>query len=140
LAFSGRIKIAHKAAWLDINIAPQLLISWEMNDDGSYGGKAFNEFEWMAKNEITEEACSTHTTYGHSYGQISGAIYALRACNSGEVYFLPDQNSVYSIDGFGHVYSEENMMQVIESSGPIGCGIAVLDSLLDRQALLRNHL
>ena len=58
-ALSDRIKIARKAAWPDINIAPQVLISCS-GDDGCHGGEAYNAFEWMHKNEITDETCSIY--------------------------------------------------------------------------------
>jgi len=40
-AMSDRIKIARKAAWPDINVAPQVLISCS-GDDGCHGGEAYN--------------------------------------------------------------------------------------------------
>jgi len=39
-ALSDRIKIARDAAWPDINIAPQVLISCDMQDYGCEGGDA----------------------------------------------------------------------------------------------------
>ena len=38
-SLSDRIKIARKAAWPDINISPQAVISCEMGDDGCHGGE-----------------------------------------------------------------------------------------------------
>jgi len=67
-AFSDRIKIARKAAWPDINVAPQVLISCS-GDDGCHGGEAFNAFEWMAKNEISDETCSIYRARGHDNGE-----------------------------------------------------------------------
>jgi len=59
-AFSDRIKIARKAAWPDINISPQVLISCEADSDGCHGGYAKSAFEWMSKNEITDRTCSIY--------------------------------------------------------------------------------
>ena len=66
-AMSDRIKIARKAAWPDINIAPQVLISCS-GDDGCHGGEAYNAFEWMHSNEITDETCSIYRARGHDNG------------------------------------------------------------------------
>lgn len=66
-ALSDRIKITRKAAWPDINIAPQVLISCS-GDDGCHGGEAFNAFQWMSKNEITDETCSVYRARGHDNG------------------------------------------------------------------------
>jgi len=67
-ALSDRIKIVREAAWPDINIAPQVLISCS-GDDGCHGGEAFNAFEWMSTNEITDETCSIYRARGHDNGQ-----------------------------------------------------------------------
>lgn len=67
-ALSDRIKIARKAAWPDVNVAPQVLISCS-GDDGCHGGEAFNAFEWMSKNEISDETCSIYRARGHDNGE-----------------------------------------------------------------------
>ena len=68
-ALSDRIKIARKAAWPDINISPQVLISCETPDQGCHGGEAYNAFAWMADNEITDRTCSIYRARGHDNGQ-----------------------------------------------------------------------
>ena len=59
-SLSDRIKIARNAAWPEINIAEQVLISCEDMDDGCHGGYALNAFIWMSMNEITDETCSIY--------------------------------------------------------------------------------
>ena len=66
-ALSDRIKIARKAAWPDINIAPQVLISCS-GDDGCHGGEAYNAFEWMHDNEAVDETCAIYRARGHDNG------------------------------------------------------------------------
>jgi len=49
-ALSDRIKIARQAAWPDINISPQPLISCLVNpdnDEGCMGGDKKDAFKWM---------------------------------------------------------------------------------------------
>ena len=67
-ALSDRIKIARKAAWPDINIAPQVLISCEMKDDGCHGGEPVYAYEFMYNNEVTDETCSLYQARGHDNG------------------------------------------------------------------------
>mmetsp|Transcript_15522 Transcript_15522/g.19548 ORF Transcript_15522/g.19548 Transcript_15522/m.19548 type:complete len:157 (-) Transcript_15522:700-1170(-) len=67
-SLSDRIKIARSGAWPEINIAPQVLISCEMPDDGCHGGFALNAFKWMAENETTDETCSNYFARGHDNG------------------------------------------------------------------------
>lgn len=59
-ALSDRIKVARNAAWPDINISPQVLISCEQTDDGCHGGNAYNGYKWIHENYITDETCSIY--------------------------------------------------------------------------------
>ena len=89
-AVSDRIKIARKAAWPDINIAPQVIISCETTDQGCHGGEAYNAFEWMSKNEVTDETCSIYRARGLDNGQVCSPMNVCRNCNPGEACFVPD--------------------------------------------------
>lgn len=129
-ALSDRIKIARKAAWPDINIAPQVLISCS-DDDGCHGGEAYNAFEWMSKNEVTDETCSIYRARGHDNGMICAPITMCKNCMPNEPCFVPDEYLVYGTEEYGQVKGEEAMMQEIYQRGPIACGIAVPDALED---------
>merc|ERR1712176_246582 len=128
-AISDRIKIARKAAWPDINISPQVIISCGTTDQGCHGGEAYNAFEWMSKNEVTDRTCSIYRARGLDNGQKCSAMNVCRNCSPGEACVVPDQYLVYGVDEFGEVKGEENMMQEIAQRGPIACGIAVPDAL-----------
>jgi len=127
-ALSDRIKIARKAAWPDINIAPQVLISCS-GDDGCHGGEAYNAFEWMHSNEVTDETCSIYRARGHDNGQECSPMTVCENCMPGAPCFVPDEYKVYGVDEFGKVSGEQKMMQEIYQRGPIACGIAVPDAL-----------
>jgi cathepsin X len=130
-ALSDRIKIARKAAWPDINISPQVIISCEDKDLGCHGGEPYNAYEWMSTNEFTDETCSIYRGRGLDNGEVCSAMNICRNCNPGEACFVPDQYLVYGVDEFGAVTGEENMMQEIYQRGPIACGIAVPQALDD---------
>ena len=57
---SDRIKIARNAAWPDINIAPQVLISCQDTALGCHGGSPLTAFRYMHTHEITDETCSIY--------------------------------------------------------------------------------
>jgi len=130
-SFSDRIKIARKAAWPDINISPQVLISCETDDQGCHGGEAYNAFAYMADNEITDETCSIYMGRGLDNGQPCSAMMKCRNCNPGEACFVPDSYYTYMVEEFGEVIGEENMMEEIYQRGPIACSIAVPQALDD---------
>jgi len=127
-ALSDRIKIARKAAWPDINIAPQVLISCS-GDDGCHGGEAYNAFEWMHDNEASDETCAVYRARGHDNGEKCSPMIKCMNCNPGEPCFVPKKYDIYHTDQYGKVKGEAAMMQEIYQRGPIACGVAVPDSL-----------
>lgn len=126
---SDRIKIMRDAAWPDINIAPQVLISCEQTDFGCHGGDPLTAYEWMSTNEVTDETCTTYRARGWDNGQDCSPMQYCRNCNPGEACFIPDEYYVYHTEEFGNVVGEQDMMQEIHQRGPISCGIAVPESL-----------
>ena len=126
---SDRIKVARQAAWPDINISPQIVISCEDKDLGCHGGENYNAFEWMANNEVTDETCSIYRGRGLDNGEICSAMNKCRNCNPGEACFVPDQYLVYQGDEYGLVSGEQDMMQEIYQRGPIACSISVPEAL-----------
>jgi len=130
-ALSDRIKIARKAAWPDINISPQVLISCEMKDQGCHGGEPVFAYEWMYNNEVTDETCSIYQARGHDNGITCSPITKCRNCDPHEPCFVPDEYKVYKVAEFAHFSGEHEMMQEIYQRGPIACGIAVTDAMED---------
>jgi cathepsin X len=128
-ALSDRIKIARKAAWPDINIAPQVVISCEQQDDGCHGGEPVNAFAWMHYNEVTDETCSIYRARGYDNGIQCDAITVCRNCDPHEPCFVPDSYNVYGVDEWSHFEGAAQMMQEIYQRGPIACGIAVTDEM-----------
>jgi len=125
---SDRIKIARKAAWPDINIAPQVLISCS-GDDGCHGGDAYNAFEWMSKNQASDETCAIYRARGHDNGEKCSQQLKCDNCSPSKGCFAQDNYKYYNTDKFGHVKGEQAMMQEIYQRGPIACGVAVPDAL-----------
>jgi len=131
-AFSDRIKIARKAQWPDINIAPQTVISCDTTDaNGCHGGDAHQVFEWLHTNEIADETCSIYRGRGYDNGEVCSPSIKCKNCMPGKGCFVPDKYLVYKVDEFGSVSGEEDMMQEIYQRGPIACGVAVPAALED---------
>ena len=136
-SISDRIKIARNAAWPDINIAEQVLISCvdygsaDDQDNGCHGGYAMDAYKWMNLNEITDETCSIYRARGRDNGQTCSAMNkGCRNCNPGEACYIPDEYYVYGVDEYGTAIGEEAMKQELQR-GPIACGIAVPQELDD---------
>lgn len=103
-AISDRIKIARRAAWPDINISPQVVISCSMDDDGCHGGYALSAFEFMNKNNVTDETCSIYQARGHDNGISCAPINVCKNCDpNGDACYVPDEYYVYGVEEFGTV-------------------------------------
>jgi len=98
-------------------------------DDGCHGGEAYNAYEWMGKNEVTDETCSIYRARGHDNGQACSQMTKCENCMPGKPCFAQDDYKYYHSDQYGHVKGEQAMMQEIYQRGPIACGVAVPDSL-----------
>jgi cathepsin X len=121
---SDRIKIMRKAAWPDINIAPQVLISCEMTDNGCHGGNPISALHYIKAENITDETCAIYTAAGHTQGNACSPIMKCRNCDPKKPCFIPDQYATYTVEEYGGVYGEMAMMEEIYKNGPIACGIA----------------
>ena len=128
-ALSDRIKIMRKAAWPDINIAPQILISCETNDYGCNGGDALNAYQWIAENNISDETCSVYQAKGWTNGVSCSAEIKCKNCNPTDGCSTVNNYQIYSVSEYGDVQGEQAMMNEIYQRGPITCAIAVPASL-----------
>jgi cathepsin X len=124
-ALSDRIKIMRKAQWPDVNLAPQILISCDEMDNGCDGGDPKNAYEWIHKNNITDETCSPYQAYGHDNGLGCSAMIKCKNCMPGEGCWAQARAKIYGVKEYGAVVGEAAMMNEIYQRGPITCSVAV---------------
>lgn len=129
---SDRIKIARQAAWPDINVSPQPLISCMTNltipayqDFGCFGGDQKDAFQWMLTNNITDRTCSVYQARGWTNGQKCSPMESCRNCHPGEACVIPKFYGVYQAEAWGNVTGAENMTLEVANHGPITVSIAV---------------
>jgi cathepsin X len=80
-------------------------------DDGCHGGEAYNAFEWMNKNEVTDETCAIYRARGHDNGEACSAQLKCDNCDhTTKKCFAVDQHKVYHTDEYGKVSGEAAMM------------------------------
>jgi cathepsin X len=102
-ALSDRIKIARNAAWPDINISPQPLISCEMKDYGCEGGYSLNAYEWMHDNQVTDRTTSIYLARGHTNGESCSPMILARDCKPGEACYIPATYQYYQVEDYGNI-------------------------------------
>lgn len=123
-ALSDRIKIARGAAWPDINLSPQVVISCDSKNDGCHGGEPIAAFSFMHFNEITDETCSLYEARGHDNGRECSPMQVCKNCDPFKDCYIPDSYNYYKADQFGTIRGEAAMLQEIYQRGPIVCGIS----------------
>jgi len=96
-ALSDRIKIKRNAQWPDINLAPQVLISCEYPDQGCSGGDAATAYEWISKNNITDETCSPYQAYGHDNGVGCSAEIKCKNCLPNRGCWAQERAKIYTV-------------------------------------------
>jgi len=131
-SLSDRIKIARRAAWPDINIAPQVLISCGPMD-GCHGGDAGVANKWMAENGITDETCAIYVARGHDNGMPCSKVSKCETCWPETGCYRPEHYFTYFVDEYGDVTGDDMelaMRTEIYNHGPISCAISVTDELV----------
>lgn len=119
---SDRIKIARKAAFPDVNLAPQVLASCGPGH-GCRGGSTIYAFDYIYRYGISEESCSPYQSRGHTNGlPCSEGIYCHTCTPDGECT-VADEWDVYYADEYGAISGEHDMMNEIYQRGPIACSI-----------------
>lgn len=128
---SDRIKIMRKAQWPDVIISPQILLSCDMDDGGCHGGDSSIAYPWIHKNSITDESCSPYQALGHSDGLGCTAEIKCKNCMQGKGCWAQEKAKVYTVEEYGDISGEYSMMNEIYQRGPISCGIAATDELVN---------
>jgi cathepsin X len=124
---SDRLKIQRKAAWPDILLSPQVLISCEKEDFGCYGGDQINAFKFIQENGITDESCSPYQARGYSNGLDCSEQIWCQTCEHGNCQ-TPKEYQKWYIEDFGLISGEEAMLNELQR-GPIACNIAANEAL-----------
>lgn len=82
------------------------MLSCSTDDGGCHGGWAYSAFEFMHKNNVTDETCSIYQARGYENGMECAPINVCKNCNPHEPCFVPDSYPVYSVDQFAEVQGE----------------------------------
>ena len=83
-----------------------MVISCETKDDGCHGGEPVNAYDWMNKNNVTDETCSIYQARGYDNGMECSSIIKCKNCHPTDPCFVPDEYLVYRVDEFAHFSGE----------------------------------
>jgi cathepsin X len=123
-ALSDRIKIARNAAWPDFNLAPQVILSCDGNNQGCQGGDASKAYEYILRYNITDETCTNYQARGWTNGVTCSADILCRTCWENKGCSVPSSYFIYGIQSHGKVSGENDMQAEILKNGPITCKFA----------------
>jgi cathepsin X len=125
-ALSDRIMISRKAAFPEVNLAPQVLIN--CNGGGSCeGGNPGGVYEYIHENGIPDETCQQYQAKDMSCSNLA----VCETCHPTAANFTPGtceqvtKYPIYYVSEYGSVSGADKMKAEIYARGPIGCGISV---------------
>jgi cathepsin X len=119
---SDRIAIARKGAFPEINLSPQVLLDYDLVDQGCHGGDYLSAFKWVKENGITEENCSNYRAQGHE--EDNANIQPICKDCAPDKCFKPKNFNTYTISDYGAIpFDEETLMTEIHERGPISCTV-----------------
>ena len=124
-ALSDRIKIMRKAAFPDILLAPQVLVSCEHPDLGCNGGNSLTAYQYIKDYGISDETCSPYQARGHTNGLGCSEDIYCRNCDRSKGCWVPERWDYYTVDEFGSIPSRDELaiMNEVHQRGPVTCGI-----------------
>ena len=121
-ALSDRIKIMRKAAWPDINLAPQVLLSCAADSYGCDGGDSIVAFDYIEKFGITDETCSLYRARGYTNGWECSKEAICMNCATNGTCFAQETSLVYGVQEYGRLEGETNILNEL-LNGPVACAI-----------------
>jgi len=79
-------------------------------DSGCDGGDPKNAYEWIHKNNITDETCSPYQAYGLDNGVGCSAMIKCKNCLPGQGCWAQARAKIYGVKEYGLVKGEAAMM------------------------------
>jgi len=122
-ALSDRIKIMRNAQWPDYELAPQVLLSCAQQSRGCSGGSSGVAYQYIYNYNITHESCSNYQARGWKNGLGCTPEVKCRTCDADGNCKVPDSYPIFSIEEYGFVKGELNMMNEVHQRGPISCAM-----------------
>eukprot|EP00359_Climacostomum_virens_P007526 CAMPEP_0204919608 /NCGR_PEP_ID=MMETSP1397-20131031/16900_1 /ASSEMBLY_ACC=CAM_ASM_000891 /TAXON_ID=49980 /ORGANISM="Climacostomum Climacostomum virens, Strain Stock W-24" /LENGTH=783 /DNA_ID=CAMNT_0052093215 /DNA_START=858 /DNA_END=3209 /DNA_ORIENTATION=+ len=122
---ADRIKILRKAAFPEVLIAPQPILSCLQIENyilGCQGGEPIAAFEFIHDNGITDESCSAYQAQGYTNGLECTDESFCKNCLPGEGCFKPAFFNKYYVTEYGPAHGEQAMINALQD-GPIACGV-----------------
>ena len=144
-SMADRIKIARNAAWPDVMISAQPILSCMTNETwnvfGCYGGFASLAYEWIMDNGITDESCSPYQAGGY-YGEYTGefevdctdTIWCSNCSPDGNCW-VPSTYRKWEVVSWKNLTQlpgesvQDNVNKLMNElqNGPISCGMCATD-------------
>ena len=111
--------------WPEVNIAPQLLLSCDMNSDGCKSGTPENAWTYLTDrtHHMTDETCTINRGFGHSNGvECAPALDCINCTPHGSCSMV-EKYQTFKVSSPITVAATEADMQKAVMGGPIVCGI-----------------
>ncbi|KAF4661617.1 hypothetical protein FOZ61_003065 [Perkinsus olseni] len=119
---SDRIRIQRKAAFPEVNLAAQPLLTCAYQaGNGCRGGRVLDAVRYIKDHGITDETCSPYLGRGRDSGEVCRGTTLCVNCDADGSCGIPKTYSTYYIDQYGLLKGEANIQSEVMSRGPAVC-------------------
>ncbi|CAD8079100.1 unnamed protein product [Paramecium primaurelia] len=116
-ALSDRIKIKRNAAFPEIVLSTQVLISCDTQSDGCTSGTALNAYQYIKDNWIPDETCTNYVARKEECNEMA----ICKNCLEGMGCWAQHDYYIYTISSYGTLHGQIDIMQEVVKNGPVSC-------------------
>ncbi|EER11929.1 Cathepsin Z precursor, putative, partial [Perkinsus marinus ATCC 50983] len=119
---SDRIRIQRKAAFPEVNLAAQPLLTCAYKaGNGCRGGRVLDAVRYIKEHGITDETCSPYLGRGRDSGEVCRGTTLCVNCDADGSCSIPKNYATFYIDQYGLVKGEANIQSEVLTRGPVVC-------------------
>ncbi|KAF4659006.1 hypothetical protein FOL47_007762 [Perkinsus chesapeaki] len=119
---SDRIRIQRKAAFPEVNLAAQPLLTCAYEaGNGCRGGSVLDAVRYIKQHGITDETCSPYLGKGRDSGEVCRGTTLCINCDADGSCGIPKTYSTFFVDQYGIVKGEANIQSEVMTRGPVVC-------------------
>ena len=123
-SISDRIAIMRGGRFPEIDLAPKVLLTCDLEDNGCNGGEPLNALKWIHDNNITDSSCAPYQAKSHQEGLKCDSMAICKDCDPDAGCSTPKTFNIYTIKEYAKIpFNVEAIQNEIYARGPVVCSV-----------------